>query len=130
MKEVSRAIIIDDEGRVMLGKRARGTAAGLYGLIGGKPDQDESPQEAIIREVKEETGLDFEPFPYLEMLDSSSDPNEPWMVYYFVGTVSGELELEPNEVAAIVYLSENELGTVQIAFDHRERLIEYFQSLK
>ena len=37
----------------MLGKRGRGTAEGLYALIGGKPDQGESAEKAIVREVME-----------------------------------------------------------------------------
>jgi ADP-ribose pyrophosphatase YjhB (NUDIX family) len=49
MKEVSRAIIMDEEGKVLLGKRGRGIGEGLYALIRGKPDQGESAEEAIVR---------------------------------------------------------------------------------
>jgi len=128
MKKVTRAIIINEKGKVLLGKRARGIASGLYALIGGKPDEGEVVRDAVIREVKEEIGLDFEPTLYMERIDSSSDPNDPWLVYYFIGIANGTLELEPDEVESIIYISEDELDEIEIAFDHKERLVEYFQS--
>ncbi len=130
MKKVSRAIITNNEGRVLLGKKAKGTAAGLYMLIGGKLDNNEMAIDAVIREVKEEIGLDFIPTPYLEKIDAISDPTNPWLSYYFVGAAKGQLKLNPDEVVDVIYISEDELDQINIAFDHKERLIEYFQSLR
>ena len=130
MKEVSRAIIADEEGRVLLGKRGRGTGEGLYALIGGKPDQGESAEEAVVREVMEEIGLRFDPTFYLEEVDSNSDPKDPWKVTYFTGPVTGELKLEPTEVEEIIYISETDLEKIAIAFNHRQKLTEFFQSRK
>lgn len=130
MKEVCRAIIIDKKGKILLGRRARGTAAGQYALIGGKPDSGESPRETVIREVKEELGVDFAPTLYLEKIDSSSDPADPWMVYYFVGSINKNPVLNPDEVEDVIFVSEEDLDGIEIAFDGKERLKEYFQSLK
>ncbi|MBI4160476.1 MAG: NUDIX hydrolase [Candidatus Yanofskybacteria bacterium] len=130
MKKVSRAIIVNNEGKILLGKRVAGTAAGLYALIGGKPDEDESAVDAVIREVKEEVGLDFEATPYLEKFDRSVGPDDPWMNYYFVGPAKGKLKLDPAEIESVIYVSRNELDKVNIAFDHKEILAEYFQSLQ
>jgi len=130
MKEVCRAIITDEKGKVLLGKRARSNAAGQYALIGGKPDSGESPRETVIREVKEELGVDFAPTLYLEKIDSSSDPADPWMVYYFVGPINENPVLNPDEVEDVIFVSEEDLDGIEIAFDGKERLKEYFQSLK
>ena len=129
MKSVTRAIILDQEGKVLLGKRAGKIATGQYALIGGKSDPEESPEYAIIRKVKEEIGLEFTPIPYLEKIDSHSDPKEPWMVYYFTESAKGELKLEPSEVEEVIFISEDDLDELDIAFDHREKLKEFFQSL-
>ncbi len=131
MKEVSRAIITDEHGNVLLGKRARGVGAGLYALVGGKLEEGETPSEAVYREVKEEIGLDFQPTPstpYLEIIEQSPDTADSWVAYYFVGIATGELVLEPNEIEAIIYVSENDLPEIEIAFHHAQRLFEYFQS--
>jgi 8-oxo-dGTP diphosphatase len=51
------AIIFDQSGRVLLSERADGRG---WNLPSGIVDASESPDEAIVREVKEETGLDVE----------------------------------------------------------------------
>ena len=73
-KEVSRAIIYDDDGRVLLAKRARGAGEGQWALIGGKPENGEKPIETVVREVLEETGLTFSPTPLRVEVDDTHDP--------------------------------------------------------
>ncbi|GLH80625.1 NUDIX hydrolase [Bradyrhizobium sp. SSBR45G] len=52
---VSAAIFRD--GRIMLVRRARSPAKGVYTLPGGRVEFGETLQEAVAREVMEETGL-------------------------------------------------------------------------
>jgi ADP-ribose pyrophosphatase YjhB (NUDIX family) len=56
---VSAAIFRD--GRVLIVRRARPPAHGLYTLPGGGVELGETLEEAIIREVREETGLVIAP---------------------------------------------------------------------
>src|ERR1700735_5848776 len=56
---VSAAIFRD--GRVLIVRRARPPAHGLYTLPGGGVELGETLEQAAIREVREETGLDIEP---------------------------------------------------------------------
>ncbi len=56
---VSAAIFRD--GRVLIVRRGRPPAHGLYTLPGGGVELGETLQEAIIREVREETGLAIAP---------------------------------------------------------------------
>lgn len=56
---VSAAIFRD--GRVLIVRRARPPARGLYTLPGGGVEVGETLEEAVIREVREETGLGIEP---------------------------------------------------------------------
>lgn len=48
-------IIFDDKGRLLLQKRAD---CGKWGFLGGMIELGESAEEAAIREIKEESGLD------------------------------------------------------------------------
>lgn len=127
MKKVSRAIIINEQGLVLLGKRARGMGEDKYALIGGKLDEGETPKEAIIREVKEELGLDFEPTLFLERIDNETDSQNPWKVYFFTGTVSGKFKLNKEEINDIIFISEEGLDNLDIAFDHKDRLKDFFK---
>ncbi len=56
---VSAAIVHDD--RVLIVRRARPPAQGLYTLPGGVVEPGEALHEAIAREVAEETGYAIEP---------------------------------------------------------------------
>lgn len=56
---VSAAIFRD--GRVLIVRRARPPAHGLYTLPGGGVELGETLEQAIIREVREETGLAITP---------------------------------------------------------------------
>jgi len=129
MKEVSRAIILSEDDKVLIGRRARGIAAGQLALIGGKPDPGEPPIVAIIREVEEELGLKFSPEPYLEMVDSDSEPGVSWKVYIFTGKATGELLLN-EEISEVVLVSKDNLDKFDFAFNHKKLLRKYFNSRK
>lgn len=130
MKKVSRAIIVNNEGKVLVGKRARGAGEGLYALIGGKPEGDETAQQAVIREVEEEIGLNFNPTFYLEEMDVQTDNQEAWCVTYFTGQVTGELRLAPSEVVEVKYVDETEVVNLPLAFNHKKILSDYFMQEK
>ena len=51
--------LIDADGRVLIAQRPEGKQmAGLWEFPGGKVDPGERPEEALIRELKEELGID------------------------------------------------------------------------
>ena len=53
--------LIDPDGRVLIAKRPEGkTLAGLWEFPGGKIEENERPEAALIRELKEELAIDVE----------------------------------------------------------------------
>ena len=56
---VVAAALVDVDGRVLLAQRPKGKPLeGLWEFPGGKMDASEAPEEALIRELKEELGVD------------------------------------------------------------------------
>ncbi len=55
---VAACALIDADGRVLIAERPAGKPmAGLWEFPGGKVDPDERPEDALIRELKEELGI-------------------------------------------------------------------------
>jgi ADP-ribose pyrophosphatase YjhB (NUDIX family) len=74
------AVIFDGE-RVLLQRRDDN---GRWGLPGGGVDPGESVRTAVVREVREETGLDVEP---LRLIGVYSDPANHQVITYPDGNV-------------------------------------------
>jgi ADP-ribose pyrophosphatase YjhB (NUDIX family) len=52
------ALVVDDDGRLLLGRRAFEPDIGMWDTIGGFLEEDEDALAALHREVLEETGLE------------------------------------------------------------------------
>lgn len=59
---VSAAALIDTDGRILITQRPEGKAmAGLWEFPGGKTDEGETPEYALMRELREELGIETRP---------------------------------------------------------------------
>lgn len=67
---VAACALIDPEGRVLMAQRPEGKElAGLWEFPGGKVEDGERPEDALVRELREELGIDvsagaLEPFAF------------------------------------------------------------------
>jgi 8-oxo-dGTP diphosphatase len=59
---VVAAALTDAEGRVLMARRPAGKQhAGLWEFPGGKVEPDETPKAALVRELREELGVEIDP---------------------------------------------------------------------
>lgn len=98
----SDAIIFNKDNQVLLLRRSDDDPwmPGSWGLPGGKLEKDEDPDDAIKREVKEETNLDV-------------DIIQPFSVYKFFKETSGV------DVVTIKYLAHYKSGEVKLSSEHK-----------
>lgn len=59
------AVIYDGSGRLLMILRGHDPGRGLWSIPGGRIEPGETPEAAVVREVKEETGLDVRCGPLL-----------------------------------------------------------------
>jgi ADP-ribose pyrophosphatase YjhB (NUDIX family) len=97
------AIILDEQDRVLLCHRRD---YDLWNLPGGGVEANESPWECVIREVKEETGLDVQ----VESLAGVySKRNSTDIVFSFICKVIGAKITLTDEADKIEYFAVNEI---------------------
>ncbi len=127
--KVVRAIILNEHKEVLLGERAQGHGRGLMELPGGKVDPGEEPIDAVVREVREEMGLIFAPtMLFRENIDFNR--GIAWRNAYYYGDATGDLLLDPEEVASARYVAKNELvvASFKMPFGQKDHLLEFLQT--
>ena len=55
------AFILNEKGELLVARRGKEPAKGTLDLPGGFVDNDENAEQGMVREIKEETGLDINP---------------------------------------------------------------------
>ena len=77
------AVVIDGE-RVVLVKRGQEPLKGRWSLPGGVVEAGEALDAAVVREVREETGLDVQVGPVVEVLDRINRDETGRVEYHYV----------------------------------------------
>ena len=104
----AQALIEDGEGRVLLAQVRYPPR--LWNLPGGRVGRDEPPDRAIVREVREETGLEVR----VERLLTVDARRRRAITFCFACTVTGgELRPAPGEIAAVAWFDASELAGLQ-----------------
>lgn len=88
-------ILIEDE-KILLVKQKVSDKRN-WSLPGGKLEQGETIEQGIIREMKEETGLDVEIIRLLYLCDVSASNNTLLHISFLLKRVAGNIELPTNE---------------------------------
>ena len=76
--------VIVDNGRVLLVQRGREPLKGHWTLPGGLLELGESLTEGVVREVREETGLEVEPVELVELVDRIHREDERVRYHYVI----------------------------------------------
>jgi 8-oxo-dGTP pyrophosphatase MutT (NUDIX family) len=107
------AVALTEDNKVVMVKQYRHAIAEVCTeLPGGCVDEsDRTYEEAIARELSEETGYTFSAFEYLGKISANTSTNSNWLHMYLAtgGKLSGNQNLDENEEIEVVILSIEEL---------------------
>jgi ADP-ribose pyrophosphatase YjhB (NUDIX family) len=100
-----------------------------WALPGGFVDRGETVEEAVVREIREETNLVFKDIKQLKVCsDPQRDPRFHTISVVFVGRGEGRLCAADDAQSARVVDFKN--LPAEIAFDHRQIITDYHTSLE
>jgi len=116
---VADAVILDG-GKILLVKRGREPEKGKWAVPGGHMERDETAEEACVREVKEETGLEVRIVKLIGVFSSPSrDPIRQTVASAYLCVPAGSTEAKGGDDAAEAKWFRLK-GLPPLAFDHAQ----------
>ena len=89
--KVAVAIISDEEDRILITQRPlHASHGGFWEFPGGKLESGELPEEALVREIKEELGIQVNTFRYLDTISYQYPEYKVHLHVFHVTGYSGE----------------------------------------
>lgn len=125
--------VVEKDGKILLGKRAEGLLeAGKWGMPAGFLDRDETAQECVLRELKEETGWEGKVKHLFKINTSPNRPKEDRQ------NITIEFIVEPirltgkpdKESTKIEWIPIEKINFEELAFDHGETIKSYLEYRK
>jgi 8-oxo-dGTP diphosphatase len=126
------AVVVHD-GKILLVKRTKSLLeGGKWALVGGYMDRDETMEQAIRREVLEETGYQLTATTLLQVNSSPERRGEDRqnIQFLFVATAGDKTGAPDWESDAMQWFEPDKLpNSSELAFDHEQALDLYKKSL-
>jgi 8-oxo-dGTP diphosphatase len=130
-KVAVRAIIKNSTGKILILKRANTSyCEGFWNLPGGKVDFGQTAEEAVIREVEEETILKTEKANFLFYMDNLPDETTDlhFLTLFFECTCTGDVIIN-NESGKYQWVERDDLKSLNLAFGHDKAIRRYYEGL-
>lgn len=114
MVDVVAAIIQNEEGKILIAQRNKKKAqGGLWEFPGGKIEPNETKEEAIVREIKEEMDIDIVAKEFIDQKVFKYPEKDINLIAIECKQISGNIKL--NEHEDIKWVNKNELRNFDFA---------------
>jgi 8-oxo-dGTP diphosphatase len=111
--------LLFDRDRVLMALRGKEPLKGWWSLPGGVLELGETLEQAVCREVREETGLEVRPLGLFEvferiMRDAEGNPEYHYVLADYVCRVTGGSLCAGDDAARVEWVRRRDLGGLQI----------------
>jgi 8-oxo-dGTP diphosphatase len=111
--------LLFDRDRILLVERGKDPLKGYWSLPGGVLEAGETLEEGVIREVREETGLEVKPLGVLEIFeriirDSQGAPEYHYVLIDYICRVTGGSLAAADDVSRVAWVPRRRLSTYSI----------------
>jgi NAD+ diphosphatase len=117
-------IVLVERGRKLLLARSRHFLPGMYSVLAGFVEPGESLEEAVVREVKEEVGIDVKDIKYFG--------SQPWpfphslMIGFTAAYAGGEITLDDSEIEDAGWFTADHMPQIPGKISIARKLIDWF----
>ncbi|MBW9141403.1 MAG: NUDIX hydrolase [Candidatus Aramenus sp.] len=118
--------VVVSKGQVLLVKRAHPPNKGLWAIPGGKVEFGETLEEAVKREIKEETGLEVKVSELMAVVQLIKEGFH-YVILDFVCEVTGGKLSPSSDAEDARFFSRNEIEKIATSPTTREMLLRYFK---
>jgi len=122
-------IIEFPDNKILLVKRKTVVFKGYWALPGGKVDPGETVEQSVLREIKEETGLEVKIVKkigeYHEIGVQDGIEYDYYPACFLVKPAGGKIRRQKNEIELIRLFEPKEIPK-RLAFKHKDMLQDYF----
>jgi 8-oxo-dGTP diphosphatase len=119
------AVIKDEQGRLLLIKRGHDPGAGLWSLPGGRIEPGETDAAALVREMREETGLEVQAGPLLGRVRRPAPGSAVLDIRDYAATVTGGTLRAGDDAAEARWVAVSELRSLPITEGLAEALADW-----
>ncbi|MEN3362138.1 MAG: 8-oxo-dGTP diphosphatase [Mycobacteriales bacterium] len=109
------AVVHDNAGRLLLIRRGREPGRGLWSLPGGRVEAGETPAEAAVREVREETGLDVLAGHLIGSVERPGPAGQIYVIDDFACTVRGGTLRPGDDADDARWVTRAEIGVLPLS---------------
>jgi NADH pyrophosphatase NudC (nudix superfamily) len=122
--KTSVSVVVEEGGRLLLGRRAVAPGEGLWDILGGFIEVGETAEAAAHREVQEEAGLHVALTRYVGSFLTTYGPRRvPILDLAFAAVPAGGTLRPASDIAELRWFAEAELPEV-MAFPHQPGIIQ------
>lgn len=134
MKQIAAIIFENDEGEMLL--YLRDNKPGIpfplhWDLFGGHVEEGETPEEALVREVREELGYELKEYSFFRKYECAEGDAYPNVKYIYTGKINvpaGEITLYEGDHAR--YFKPEEIERLKFANIIKEIVTDYLRASK
>lgn len=131
--KTAAAIIIKKPNLILLIKRLTKPFVGYWALPGGRQDPEENIEQTLVREVKEETGLDVSIIKKIgEYREKGINGNIEYDYFpscFLATIIGGKIHKQEKEVSSIKFFNLKKIPK-NLAFEHNKMIIDYLNLCK
>ena len=103
------AVVFDQRGALLVIRRGRPPSEGLWSLPGGRVEDGETLEQALVREVREETGLEVEPDGLVATVTRG-----PYDIHDFRAHVVGGQPVPGDDASALQFVNRDDLRRLNV----------------